>query len=145
MRVSERLAHMWPRLAETRMRPMTTIIDQIAELKLIPMVVIDDATHAEPFGDALVEGGLPIAEITFRTAAAESAIRSLAKRGDVLVGAGTVLTTEQAIAILAVALPLLGLLKGQDTIKKEQATKADVQALEAKHEELSTRLQDGSK
>jgi 2-dehydro-3-deoxyphosphogluconate aldolase/(4S)-4-hydroxy-2-oxoglutarate aldolase len=75
---------------------MTTIIDQIAKLKLIPMVVMDKADDAEPFGDALVKGGLPIAEVTFRTPAAESSIRALAERGDVLVGAGTVLTTEQA-------------------------------------------------
>jgi 2-dehydro-3-deoxyphosphogluconate aldolase/(4S)-4-hydroxy-2-oxoglutarate aldolase len=60
------------------------------------MVVLDDAMHAAAFGDALVAGGLPIAEITFRTAAAEPAIRALAQRGDLLVGAGTVLSIEQA-------------------------------------------------
>jgi 2-dehydro-3-deoxyphosphogluconate aldolase/(4S)-4-hydroxy-2-oxoglutarate aldolase len=60
------------------------------------MVVIDDAAHAAGFGDALVAGGLPVAEVTFRTDAAEAAIRTLARRGDLLVGAGTVLTTEQA-------------------------------------------------
>jgi len=60
------------------------------------MVVMDKVEHAAPFGDALVQGGLPIAEITFRTPAAEGAIRALAKRGDVLVGAGTILSTEQA-------------------------------------------------
>jgi 2-dehydro-3-deoxyphosphogluconate aldolase/(4S)-4-hydroxy-2-oxoglutarate aldolase len=75
---------------------MSRVLDQISKLKLIPMVVLDHADHAAPFGDALVSGGLPIAEITFRTAAAEHAIRSLARRGDLLVGAGTVLTTEQA-------------------------------------------------
>lgn len=65
-------------------------------MKLIPMIVLDKAEHAEPFGDALVAGGLPIAEITFRTTAAEQAIRVLSQRGDMLVGAGTVLSTEQA-------------------------------------------------
>ena len=60
------------------------------------MVVMDKADHAAAFGDALVAGGLPVAEITFRTPAAEQSIRTLAKRGDLLVGAGTVLTTEQA-------------------------------------------------
>lgn len=75
---------------------MTQVLDRIADLKLIPMVVLDHADHAAPFADALVGGGLPIAEITFRTAAAEPAIRTLARRGDLLVGAGTVLTTEQA-------------------------------------------------
>ena len=75
---------------------MADILSRIAELKLIPMVVMDKAEHAAPFGDALVSGGLPIAEITFRTAAAEAAIRALAQRGDLLVGAGTILSTEQA-------------------------------------------------
>jgi 2-dehydro-3-deoxyphosphogluconate aldolase/(4S)-4-hydroxy-2-oxoglutarate aldolase len=75
---------------------MNHVLNRIAELKLIPMVVLDYAEHAEPFADALVQGGLPVAEITFRTTAAEAAIQSLAKRGDLLVGAGTVLTTEQA-------------------------------------------------
>lgn len=60
------------------------------------MVVMDDAIHADGFGDALVAGGLPIAEVTFRTDAAEESIRRLARRGDLLVGAGTVLTKEQA-------------------------------------------------
>lgn len=71
-------------------------LDQLGRLRLVPMVVMDDAIHADGFGDALVAGGLPVAEITFRTDAAEASIRRLAKRGDLLVGAGTVLTTEQA-------------------------------------------------
>ena len=75
---------------------MADIVARIAELKLIPMVVMDKAEHANAFADALVNGGLPIAEITFRTPVAEGAIRAMAKRGDVVVGAGTVLTTEQA-------------------------------------------------
>jgi 2-dehydro-3-deoxyphosphogluconate aldolase/(4S)-4-hydroxy-2-oxoglutarate aldolase len=58
-------------------------------------VVIDDAADADGLGGALVAGGLPVAEVTFRTAAAEDAIRVLAARGDVLVGAGTVLTVAQ--------------------------------------------------
>jgi 2-dehydro-3-deoxyphosphogluconate aldolase/(4S)-4-hydroxy-2-oxoglutarate aldolase len=60
------------------------------------MVVMDDASHADGFGVALVAGGLPVAEVTFRTDDAEDAIRRLAKRGDLLVGAGTVLTKDQA-------------------------------------------------
>jgi 2-dehydro-3-deoxyphosphogluconate aldolase/(4S)-4-hydroxy-2-oxoglutarate aldolase len=75
---------------------MNNVLNRIAELKLIPMVVLDHADHAAPFADALVTGGLPVAEITFRTAAAEPAIRTLAKRGDLLVGAGTVLSIELA-------------------------------------------------
>jgi 2-dehydro-3-deoxyphosphogluconate aldolase/(4S)-4-hydroxy-2-oxoglutarate aldolase len=75
---------------------MNNVLNRIAELKLIPMVVLDHADHAAPFADALVTGGLPVAEMTFRTAAAEPAIRTLAKRGDLLVGAGTVLSIELA-------------------------------------------------
>jgi 2-dehydro-3-deoxyphosphogluconate aldolase/(4S)-4-hydroxy-2-oxoglutarate aldolase len=75
---------------------MNDVLTRLAELRLIPMVVIDRAEHAAGFGDALVEGGLPVAEITFRTDAAEEAIRTLARRGDLVVGAGTILTPEQA-------------------------------------------------
>lgn len=75
---------------------MHHVLDQLGQLRLVPMVVMDDASHADGFGDALVAGGLPVAEVTFRTDAAEESIRRLAKRGDLLVGAGTVLTTEQA-------------------------------------------------
>jgi 2-dehydro-3-deoxyphosphogluconate aldolase/(4S)-4-hydroxy-2-oxoglutarate aldolase len=75
---------------------MTPVLERISQLKLIPMVVLDHVEHAAPFGDALVAGGLPVAEVTFRTPAAEQAIRTLAKRGDLLVGAGTVLSTGLA-------------------------------------------------
>jgi 2-dehydro-3-deoxyphosphogluconate aldolase/(4S)-4-hydroxy-2-oxoglutarate aldolase len=75
---------------------MHQVLDQLGRLRLVPMVVMDDAAHADGFGDALVAGGLPVAEITFRTDAAEESIRRLAKRGDLLVGAGTVLTPQQA-------------------------------------------------
>jgi 2-dehydro-3-deoxyphosphogluconate aldolase/(4S)-4-hydroxy-2-oxoglutarate aldolase len=75
---------------------MNNALTCIAQLQLVPVVVIDVEQHAMPLADALVAGGLPIAEITFRTNAAEAAIRTLAARGDLLVGAGTVLTTEQA-------------------------------------------------
>jgi 2-dehydro-3-deoxyphosphogluconate aldolase/(4S)-4-hydroxy-2-oxoglutarate aldolase len=78
------------------MAAMKSLIQRLAELKLVPMVVMDRAEYADGFGDALVRGGLPVAEITFRTPAAEAAIRALAGRGDLIVGAGTVLTTEQA-------------------------------------------------
>jgi 2-dehydro-3-deoxyphosphogluconate aldolase/(4S)-4-hydroxy-2-oxoglutarate aldolase len=75
---------------------MKSALQRIAELKLIPMVVMDKAEHARGFADALVRGGLPVAEITFRTQAAEAAVREMADRRDLLVGAGTILTTEQA-------------------------------------------------
>ena len=74
---------------------MNNALTRIAQLQLVPVVVIDAEQHAMPLADALVAGGLPIAEITFRTNAAEAAIRTMAGRGDLLVGAGTVLTTAQ--------------------------------------------------
>lgn len=70
-------------------------LDSLATARLVPVVVLDDAKHADPLATALVAGGLAVAEVTFRTAAAEDAIRALAARRDVLVGAGTVLTVEQ--------------------------------------------------
>ena len=70
------------------------VLFRLGELKVIPVVAIDDAAWADPMGEALVAGGLPIAEVTFRTAAAEAAIKALAKRKDILVGAGTVLTID---------------------------------------------------
>ncbi len=63
--------------------------------RLVPVVVLDSASDAGPLGAALVAGGLPVAEVTFRTAAAEDAIRAMSDRGDMIVGAGTVLTVEQ--------------------------------------------------
>ena len=75
---------------------MSDVFDQIGKLKLIPVVSIDNVEDAGPLGDALRAGGLPIVEVTFRTSAAESAIRSLCSRGDLLVGAGTVLSVEMA-------------------------------------------------
>lgn len=59
---------------------------------VLPVVVADDPDCAVSLGDALVAGGLPLAEVTFRTRAAPDIIRVLAARGDILVGAGTVLT-----------------------------------------------------
>ena len=73
-----------------------TTIDTLAEHRLIPVISLRDDELAEPLGDALVAAGLPCAEITFRTSAAEASIKTLAKRGDLFVAAGTVLTIEQA-------------------------------------------------
>ncbi|HEY8748135.1 MAG TPA: bifunctional 4-hydroxy-2-oxoglutarate aldolase/2-dehydro-3-deoxy-phosphogluconate aldolase [Tepidisphaeraceae bacterium] len=72
------------------------VLNRIGELKIIPVIALEDASAAEGMGDALVAGGLPIAEITFRTAAAEQAIRTLSPRSEILVGAGTVLNVDTA-------------------------------------------------
>lgn len=79
--------------------PTTALSAQLRTLRLLPVIVIDDAAHAAPLAAALADGGLPCAEVTFRTAAAAEAIRRMADaRPDLLVGAGTVLTPEQAKA-----------------------------------------------
>ena len=74
---------------------------RLAELRVVPVVTIDDAADAVGLAGALADGGLPIAEITFRTDAAAEAIRGIkAARPDVLVGAGTVLdpaTVDRAV------------------------------------------------
>ena len=69
--------------------------EKVIQYRIIPVMAIHDVKNAIPLAEALLEGGLPCAEITFRTNAAASVIENLAKRGDMLVGAGTVLSTEQ--------------------------------------------------
>lgn len=75
---------------------MTEVLTAITAARLLPVVVIDDARTAPPLAAALRRGGLPCAEITLRTAAAEDAIRALADDPGMLVGAGTVLNAAQA-------------------------------------------------
>ena len=70
----------------------------ILKRAIVPVVVLDDERGAEPLADALTNGGITCAEITFRTAAAPAAIRRIAARPDFLVGAGTVITTDQVDA-----------------------------------------------
>ena len=75
---------------------MKTIEEQFYEYAVVPVVVLEDAKDAVPLAEALVEGGLPCAEVTFRTDAAEESIRAMSgKYPEMLVGAGTVLTVEQ--------------------------------------------------
>jgi 2-dehydro-3-deoxyphosphogluconate aldolase/(4S)-4-hydroxy-2-oxoglutarate aldolase len=72
-----------------------TVFDQLAKHVVIPVIAIDSAGSALPLADALLEGGLPVAEITFRTAAAAEVIARIAKeRPQLILGAGTVLTAE---------------------------------------------------
>ena len=75
---------------------MNTVIEENSKIGIVPVIALDDAKDAEPLAKALCEGGLPCAEVTFRTAAAEESIRIMAEKfPEMLVGAGTVLTTEQ--------------------------------------------------
>ena len=76
---------------------MSDIAQQLAKVAIIPIIVIDDPANAIPLARALSDGGIPCAEITFRTATAAEALRCISGEfPDLLVGAGTVLTTEQA-------------------------------------------------
>lgn len=78
---------------------MSSIKEQLKALKVIPVIAIDKAEDIIPLGKVLAENGLPAAEITFRSAAAVEAIRLLREtQPDMLIGAGTVLNREQAIA-----------------------------------------------
>lgn len=75
---------------------MNAVLEQMGKIGIIPVVVLNDAKDAAPLAKALCEGGLPCAEVTFRTDAAEESIRIMAEQfPEMLVGAGTVLTTEQ--------------------------------------------------
>lgn len=73
------------------------VLQRIYEIGIVPVIAIDDADKAVPLAKALVRGGLPAAEVTFRTEAAQEAIRRIVVEvPEMLVGAGTVLTKEQA-------------------------------------------------
>lgn len=75
---------------------MNEVLKQIGDYGIVPVVKIDDAQDAVPLAKALVAGGLPVAEVTFRTDAAEEAIRLITENvPEMFVGAGTVLTIEQ--------------------------------------------------
>ena len=79
-----------------------SIFEQFSKIGIIPVVVLDDAKDAEPLARALCEGGLPCAEVTFRTAAAAESIRIMSEKfPEMLVGAGTVLTTAQVDEAIA--------------------------------------------
>ena len=76
---------------------MTDITQKIEKLGIVPVVALDDADAAVPLGQALLDGGLPTAELTFRTDAAAEAIAKMCQAfPEMLVGAGTVLTIDQA-------------------------------------------------
>lgn len=75
---------------------MNEVLKQIEKIGIVPVVVLNDTKDAEPLAKALCDGGLPCAEVTFRTDAAEECIRIMSEKfPDMLIGAGTVLTTEQ--------------------------------------------------
>ncbi len=76
---------------------MNDVLKKLGEFGIVPVVVLDDAKDAEKLAQALCDGGLACAEVTFRTPAAAESIRIMTEKfPDMLVGAGTVLTPEQA-------------------------------------------------
>ena len=80
---------------------MSNVLERVAEIGVVPVIAIDKPDYALPLADALIQGGLPVVEITFRTAAAAEVIRLLAKeRPSLLIGAGTVLTPETVLTAL---------------------------------------------
>ena len=75
---------------------MNAVLEEISKIGIVPVIALDDAKDAEPLAKALVQGGIPCAEVTFRTACAAEVIKIMStKYPELLVGAGTVLTTEQ--------------------------------------------------
>lgn len=81
---------------------MNEIIKKLGRIGLIPVIKLDSPEQALPLGKALMAGSLPVAEITFRTSAAEESIKILSRQlPELTLGAGTVLTTEQADAAIA--------------------------------------------
>ena len=75
---------------------LTTITTQLHQLKVVPVIALDHAEDILPLADTLAQNGLSVAEITFRSPAAEEAIQLLRQqRPDFLIAAGTVLTSEQ--------------------------------------------------
>ncbi|WP_018415441.1 bifunctional 4-hydroxy-2-oxoglutarate aldolase/2-dehydro-3-deoxy-phosphogluconate aldolase [Teredinibacter turnerae] len=77
-------------------------LEKIAQIKVVPVVAIDNADDAAPLAKALVAGGLPCAEVTFRTDAALESMKRMAELGTIQVGAGTVSKVEQVKAAVDV-------------------------------------------
>ncbi|MCL2603085.1 MAG: bifunctional 4-hydroxy-2-oxoglutarate aldolase/2-dehydro-3-deoxy-phosphogluconate aldolase [Defluviitaleaceae bacterium] len=81
---------------------MDGIFEKLTQLKIVPVITLHDASKAVPLAQALIDGGLPCAEVTFRTAAAAEGIKNMsAAFPDLVLGAGTVLTPAQADAAVA--------------------------------------------
>ena len=84
------------------------IIKKFEDIKVVPVVVLNDSENAIPLAKALCDGGLPCAEVTFRTDAAEESIRLMHEAyPEMLIGAGTVLTTEQVDRAVAAGASLI--------------------------------------
>ena len=80
----------------TQSDPSRSLIERLSSLKVIPVVILDDADTAEPLAEALAAGGMGCIEITLRTPQAVQALERTAKKSSLFLGAGTVLTLDQA-------------------------------------------------
>ena len=108
---------------------MNQILDRIKKTGIIPVVVIDDKKDAAPLSDALCKGGLPCAEVTFRTEAAADAIRLMKNtHPEMLVGAGTVLTIHQVDEAIAAGAEFI-VSPGFDTVIVDYCMEKDVVVL----------------
>lgn len=72
-----------------------TSLNDVLRYRVVPVIVLDEVASAEPLGQALVDGGLPVAEVTLRTDSAIESIRIMAQDERLIVGAGTVTTAQQ--------------------------------------------------
>jgi 2-dehydro-3-deoxyphosphogluconate aldolase/(4S)-4-hydroxy-2-oxoglutarate aldolase len=82
-------------------RAATTIVDLLAQRRIVPVVVLQDPGGAKPLAEALTAGGLPLAEVTFRTSAAREAVAAMAEDPTLIVGAGTVISADQVDTAVA--------------------------------------------
>lgn len=103
-----------------------SVFQRIADCGVVPVIAIDSVEAALPLADALLEGGLPVVEITFRTAAAAEAIEKICRqRPELLVGAGTVLTVKNLEAASACG-ARFGVAPGLNPDIVEQAARLDL-------------------
>lgn len=75
---------------------MSSVLTTLAQYRLVPVIELQHADHAAPLAHALLAGGLPVAEITFRSAAAPESLRRMAAIPGICLGAGTIINIEQA-------------------------------------------------
>ena len=81
--------------------PADDALALILRIRVVPVVVLNDAKDAAPLGAALQAGGLPLAEVTLRTAAALESLRIMSSNPDIVAGAGTVITADQVDSAVA--------------------------------------------
>ena len=102
------------------------IVKTLGDAKIIPVIVIENEAQAVPLAKALVKGGLPVLEVTFRTQAAAGAIAAIRREvPEAVVGAGTLLTVEQLKAAKAAG-AVFGVAPGFDPVVVAEAKAQDL-------------------